>query len=339
MAFDLHVDTGAWRAHVGDVLTTAGDVVPVVKGNGYGFGRATLARTAEDAGCPTIAVGTYPEAAELLTESSADLLVMTAWRPDDAAVYDGRVIHTVSRLDDIDALRAAGGRRWIAEVRTSMRRHGLTVEDASEALKRGASGIAIHLPIARAANLTETEEILTRLRGDGLADDATVYVSHLSDAQVTRLRERFGTLRFRPRIGTRLWLGAPATLRVRARVLDVHPVTRGERTGYRQNAVRKTGHLLVVAGGTSHGVGLEAPRALTSIVARLKSLARGLLDALGRTRSPFTFGKKNLLFAEPPHMQASMLILPGAATPPAIGDEVDVAVRFTATSFDRISWD
>jgi hypothetical protein len=35
-------------------------------------------------------------------------------------------------------------------------------------------------------------------------------------------------------------------------------------------------------------------------------------------------------------MQASMLFLPHGAPVPAIGDQVPVQVRFTATSFDRI---
>ena len=34
-------------------------------------------------------------------------------------------------------------------------------------------------------------------------------------------------------------------------------------------------------------------------------------------------------------MQASMLFLPSGAAVPAVGAEVDVQVRFTATAFDR----
>lgn len=339
MAFDLHVDTAAWQAHVADVLATAGDVVPVVKGNGYGFGRDVLVRTAEDAGCSLIAVGTYPEAAELLPQTTADLLILTAWRPAESAlVYDARVVHTVSRLEDLEALREAGGGRWIAEVRTSMRRHGLSVADAAVVAQNGAEGVAIHLPIARAANLTEAEAIVSELRELGLPDGTVVYVSHLSDAQVTSLRQKYPQLTFRPRLGTRLWLGAPKAMRVRAQVLDVHPVARGDRIGYRQNTVRKAGHVLVVAGGTSHGVGLEAPRALTSWRARLKSMARGLLDGLGRVRSPFRYAGQRLLFAEPPHMQASMLLLPGSGRPPAVGEAIDVAVRYTTADFDQTLW-
>ena len=54
-------------------------------------------------------------------------------------------------------------------------------------------------------------------------------------------------------------------------------------------------------------------------------------------RSPFTVGGKQRLFAEPPHMQASMLFLPAGATVPAVGDEVDVRVRFTATDVDTVA--
>ena len=44
---------------------------------------------------------------------------------------------------------------------------------------------------------------------------------------------------------------------------------------------------------------------------------------------------KPRLFAEPPHMQASMLFLPHGAHVPDVGDEVELRVRFTATDFDQ----
>jgi hypothetical protein len=65
-------------------------------------------------------------------------------------------------------------------------------------------------------------------------------------------------------------------------------------------------------------------------------VARGGLDAAGFVRSPFSIDGKQRLFAEPPHMQASMLFLPHGARVPAVGDEVDVRVRYTATAFDRV---
>ena len=69
---------------------------------------------------------------------------------------------------------------------------------------------------------------------------------------------------------------------------------------------------------------------------RAAVLARGGLDAMGLTRSPYWVDGKQRLFAEPPHMQASMLFLPGDAQVPAVGDVVDARVRYTATTFDRV---
>jgi hypothetical protein len=53
-------------------------------------------------------------------------------------------------------------------------------------------------------------------------------------------------------------------------------------------------------------------------------------------RSPYTVDGRQRRFAEPPHMQASMLFLPDGSQVPAIGDQVDVRVRYTATTFDRV---
>jgi hypothetical protein len=69
---------------------------------------------------------------------------------------------------------------------------------------------------------------------------------------------------------------------------------------------------------------------------RAATVARGGLDAVGVVRSPFTVDGKPRRFAEPPHMQASLLWLPEGARVPEVGDEVGVRVRFTATAFDRV---
>jgi hypothetical protein len=92
----------------------------------------------------------------------------------------------------------------------------------------------------------------------------------------------------------------------------------------------------VVSGGTSHGIGLEAPTSGATLRDRAARLARGGLDAAGFVRSPFTVSGKHRLFAEPPHMQASMLFVPRGASVPPVGTEVDVQVRFTTTTFDRV---
>jgi hypothetical protein len=123
---------------------------------------------------------------------------------------------------------------------------------------------------------------------------------------------------------------------VTATVLDTHPVERGETYGYRGRSAPRTGTILVVSGGTAHGIGLEAPTGEHSLKARAASIARGGLDAAGFVRSPYSVGGKQRLFAEPPHMQASMLFIPAGSPVPEVGDELDVRVRFTATGFDRV---
>jgi hypothetical protein len=136
-----------------------------------------------------------------------------------------------------------------------------------------------------------------------------------------------------------LWLGDRGAFDVRATVLDVHSVRRGERVGYRQRRVTGDGHVLVVSGGTAHGVGLEAPTAAATVRQRAIAMAKGSLDAAGLALSPFTIEGKQRWFAEPPHMQASMLFLPASVAPPAVGDEVGVDVRYTTTTFDKVSMD
>ena len=120
-------------------------------------------------------------------------------------------------------------------------------------------------------------------------------------------------------------------------MLDSHLVRRGEHIGYRQRPMPRDGTLLIIAGGTSHGIGLEAPKAVAGRRARGKSLAKGGLEAAGFSLSPFTIDGKQRWFAEPPHMQASMIFLPASAAAPEVGDSVDVAVRFTTATFDAVN--
>jgi hypothetical protein len=75
---------------------------------------------------------------------------------------------------------------------------------------------------------------------------------------------------------------------------------------------------------------------MSTLRARAATLARGGLDAAGFVKSPFTVDGKQRLFAEPPHMQASLLFLPEGPKVPEVGDTVDVRVRYTATTFDEI---
>ena len=119
-------------------------------------------------------------------------------------------------------------------------------------------------------------------------------------------------------------------------LLDVEPLSRGERSGYRQHRAPGTGQLLVVSGGTAHGVALEAPKAVRGPTQRAKVLALGTLEAVGRNLSPFTWAGRQRWFVEPPHMQVSLLYLPHDVAPPELGAELDCEVRLTTTHPDRV---
>lgn len=339
----LYVDGDRWRTHLHAVLERRPGLVPVAKGNGYGFGNGRLARRAQWLGVDTLAVGTYGEVADVAQRFDGDVLVLTPWRPGSPPPDDPRVIHTVSHVEDVRALAAVRGLahppRVVLERMTSMRRHGLSGSGLGEAsgLAHAAGlavmGAALHLPLPTRSHHAEVDRLLTDVAAAGAT---TVWLSHLTTDELASLRARWPDLTFRPRVGTELWLGDRRALQVRASVLDVHPLGRGEAYGYRGRTASRNGHLVVVAGGTAHGIGLEAPTGERSLRARAASLARGGLDAAGFVRSPYTIGGKRRLFAEPPHMQASLLFLPAGAPLPGVGDEVDVRVSHTTTRVDRV---
>jgi hypothetical protein len=316
------------------VAGTTPGLVPVAKGNGYGFTVAGLARRAEWLPADVLAVGTYAEVADVERRFSGDVMVLEPWRPFLDAPLSPRIVHTVGRLQDLAALGATRQRpRVVLEALTSMRRHGLEAADLKEAVRSRRAvrieGLALHLPFGGG----HVDEVDRWLR---IAAQSRCYLSHVTGTELDALRIAHPAVEFRPRVGTSLWLGDRRALSARATVLDVHRVARGDRVGYRQRRSLKDGYLLVVSGGTSHGIALEAPSAAASPRQRAVSVAKGGLEATGRALSPFTVGGKRRWFAEPPHMQVSMLAIPASERPPAIGDEVDVEVRFTTTAFDRI---
>ncbi|MCX6405360.1 MAG: alanine racemase [Propionibacteriales bacterium] len=345
MTFELHVDVERWRRHLEATASRLPGLVPVIKGNGYGLGRDRLAAESAALGADTVAVGVYAEVPEALEAFEGDVMVLGPWRPflDGAAVEqalaDPRVVHTVGRVADVAALaERAPGARVVVEGETSMARHGFDRHELAAAVAAlgglAVEGFAAHLPMT-GSNLAEAESWAAALEASQL-DTTTFYVSHLSPGELGQLRERRPGLTVRPRVGTSLWLGDLGALDVRAKVLDVHRVSRGERVGYRQRAVPRDGYLLVISGGTSHGVGLEAPRSSAGVVQRGKTLAKGSLEAAGLMLSPFTVDGRQRWFAEPPHMHASQVLLPASATAPAVGDDVRCAVRFTTATFDRV---
>ena len=134
MSLTLHVDGDCWRTHLRALADSEPALVPVVKGNGYGFGLARLVRKAEWLGVDTLAVGTY----------------------------------TVSRVVDIaDLLNTQPGARFVLERATSMLRHGMdarALRAAGRVLKEAGrhrlEGIALHLPLEQGSHLSEVQRLM-----------------------------------------------------------------------------------------------------------------------------------------------------------------------------------
>lgn len=339
----LTIDSTRWHDHIRALADRVPGLVPVAKGNGYGFGLKQLAEETTRLGLHTLAVGTPSEAAQIKEFFDGDIVIMLPWEPNDPHAVeqarDPRVILTVSRLTDLETVANLGGEkpRVLVEVLTSMRRHGLPVEDlpAVESWLDYLSieGWTIHLPIRGDTNRSEADK-LGRAALQVL--DAPLWLSHLPTPDYLEMVARLGEGKARLRMGTQLWLGDPKAMRTTATVLDVHPIKRGQRVGYWQRPALADGYLVVVSGGTANGIGLEAPTSAKTLKSRAISLATGALEAAGRALSPYTILGEKRWFAEPPHMQSSMLVLPAKLDPPNVGDEIPVDVRNTIATFDQV---
>lgn len=390
MSFVLRVDSSRWRSHQQSVVAatrrvTGTDPVPVIKGNGYGFGPSVLSVEANRLGSDTVAVGTVFEIDAVAAGTSADIVVLEPFQPQDTVAADawwqvgaklhaGRVIRTVASIDALRSLASGPGSvRVILEAHTSMHRFGfgesellqaLSDREIRAAMERGrvlVEGLAVHMPIAQPADdvpppgvragkglRAGSAKVREVVRWAGLwqnetavwpghnAPSNTVWVSHLDDGELDLVRASLDETVLRLRTGTRLWLGDRGALKAAGTVLAVHPLVSGTHVGYRQRGGPKQGTLIVVSGGTAHGVGLAGPTPASSIRQRVTTAGIGALDAAGRAMSPFTWQGKQRWFAEPPHQHVSMVWLPHECVLPQVGDELSADVRFTTSRFDAV---
>lgn len=345
MSLVLHVDAAAWRAHQDRVAGSIEGIVPVAKGNGYGFGMPRLAAETSRLGVDTLAVGTAEEVAAVRSGSAGGfeggVVVLTPWRPGDAVaeslLEDPHVITTLSRVEDVAAVAAAHpGARVILEALTSMARYGLRPDEFADAVEAAQGleivGWTIHLPML-GEHLGEATDLASAALA---AHRAPLWVSHLAPADLDRFRRTFD-VPVRPRVGTELWLGATGAMRYRASVQEVHDVTADQRVGYWQRRAGRRHHrLAVVSGGTANGVAMRAPTAAATVRQIVQTLANGAMEAGRMALSPYSAGGRKLFFAEPPHMQASLLWVPPAVQ---VGDELEVTMRATTATPDQIILD
>lgn len=336
MALILHVEGEQWRAAQTETLRRQPGLVPVIKGNGYGFGRDLLCSEAQRLGVPMIAIGTYVELPEALAAFGGDVLVLEPYRAaihhDLPDLLHTRVVHTVTTPEDLEDLRSVhGDARVVVEGLTSMERFGMPLGSlAAFVAAVGGEGVTLHLPLG-SGHVAEISRFVEAVPGNRVW-----YLSHVTTTELAELARRFPDREFRPRVGTDLWLGDKGAYEVRAHVLEVRPIGKGERVGYRQRAQR-AGHLVVVSGGTSHGVAMESPAAAATVRQRAIAVAEGALEAAHRVRSPFTVSGVMPHFAEPPHMQCSLLVLPDGVRPPVVGETVPVRMRLTTAYPDAVA--
>lgn len=335
MTLTLRVDEPAWRRHVHGVACGYEELVPVVKGNGYGFGRSTLATIAAEllAGHrstrpPTIAVGTVHELAGLPPGLRTLVLVPVAARharllPAGGASTAGAVtaVATVATPGDVAAL-AGWSAAVVVKLESSMHRFGAGPSDvAGVVAAAGAAGLtvegfALHLGLAgpEEDRRAEVAGWLATLTASGLGPPSLA-LSHVTPATVAALAAEFPGWTFPVRAGTELWHGDKSALHLGADVAVTRRVREGERAGYRAAAAPSDGTLVVVGAGSAHGV---AP--------------------LDDGRSPFHFGNRRLDLLERPHMHTTTLFVPDTAPCPRVGDAVDVQRPLTAVHPDEVVW-
>ena len=328
MPLSLNVDGHKWRSHLDQIMSAKPGLVPVIKGNGYGFGLEHLAAESTRLGVETVAVGLASEVAKVRTTFAGEIVILS---PDhvSSGLKDAKIIQTISSIDLLQSIDA--NINVIVELLTPLNRHGIELSEIDRALtiikdrNLKLRGFTLHLPIAK----IDSKWVSSTL--NLLPAGSHIWISHLHGAD--RVKKEFANLTFHERIGTSLWLGADSALEATATVLENRKIQ--STAGYQQKHIR--GNVIVASGGTAHGIGLTAPQNDYSLIGRVKIVARALEAAFGRMRSPYRHNGKTLNFLESPHMQCSLLICSGSNQPKP-GDELKVRVRYTTTTFDQINF-
>ncbi len=318
MTVRLTVQRSAWEQHVAATAAAYGArLVPVVKGNGYGFGRAVLHERAAALGS-YVGVGSVHELADVPAALTPIVLTPTLDAPADATA-----ILTVGHPAHVAPL---GGRTApvMVKLASSMHRYGATPEQlpALSAAVADAGlttmAFAIHLPLAGddQGRVSEIEAWLPHL-----PTATPLWVSHLAPESFRALQAAHPTREFAIRVGTALWHGLPKGdfLRLSADVLATTQVRAGDPVGYFQSPAPCDGTVVVVGGGSANGIAaLEHPDPTR--------------------RSPFHFARRRLALLEVPHMHSSLVIVPAGDPCPTVGERVDVQRPLTMTWADEVEW-
>ena len=295
----------------------------------------------------------------MLRSTSADVLVLQpfdardeiacdVWKSLEESNESRRVIRVISSEESFHAaLDISTTTRVLFECATDLNRFGFKSNElvklwpaivaAMETKQINIEGITFHFPLtAQNSDLLLIVDLVTQLQEINAHFVNSIWVSHLSAKHLQELHTKYPDMTMHSRIGSKLWLGDRDALKTLATVLSVSEITRGDVGGYRRKKVPGKGWIVTVAGGTAHGVALSAPSSVSKSRQRAVAIANGFLESIGAVRSPFTFNGQRLMFLETPHQHVSQLFLPGVNTPPKVGDQLEVTVRFTTTHADVV---
>lgn len=326
----LSVRRSAWLSHVHTTAAAYGTaLVPVIKGNGYGFGRNALHALLGDEPAlgDTVCVGSVAELGDVPAGVTPVVLTPTLTPPPEPRADGLDPVLTVGHPLHAGALDDHGGPVMV-KLASSMQRYGTAPDGLPELLAHVrdsgcvVAGFALHLPITGDDDdrVAEVEAWLTVLDPiDGGRHE--LWLSHLSPAAFHALCARHPGRRLRIRVGTMLWHGAPRidALHLEAMVLQTRPVVVGDTVGYHDSAVPVDGTLVCVGAGSSHGV-------------------RSLDHVEPDRRSPFHFARRRLFLLERPHMHTSLCLVPAGDPCPRVGEMVDVQQPLIDVHPDELVW-
>ena len=374
MTFALTVDAHIFREHLNKIAsnykTEGATLIPVVKGNGYGFGRETLIREANLIGAAQIAVANVWELSSALTQTSGQVLVLEPFNPVDRLAVaqwelslhkDADRVTAILSTNSMAEAQSVGIKKVLLDGATSMHRFGMARHEMATLIRDNTSqveisGLSLHSPIAdpvvtHFAALEMTAGINTQITSNRVLEILSwlasyqaiarenslalkVSLSHLTSNDIKTIKLAYPDFELDIRTGTQLWLGCPKALHATGDVLAIHEITKSTHVGYRQVESANNQRLVVVSGGTAHGVALAAPADRSTLRKKGIALAEGINEVRGKVRSPFTKGAESFVFAEPPHMHVSLLWTNSLSI--NVGDKLDCIVRNTTATFDVV---
>src|SRR6478735_5070955 len=149
MALRLTVQRAAWESHIDSVAAHIDGLVPVVKGNGYGFGRPTLHPLIKSL-ADFVCVGTIYEL-DGVADRVTPIVLTPSLVPPPTQSSGLTPVMTVGTTGDVDALAGWHGRA-IIKLQSSMRRYGASpaeLEYLTVAVRTAGLdivGYSLHLP-------------------------------------------------------------------------------------------------------------------------------------------------------------------------------------------------